>query len=217
MYSNASSSSSVGSLDALDVLDEDVNWSKDSRATGYIGKSSEVAWMRSLETEASDLSGSKKELESSRKSPLPSTAPMASMNYHIESADYPGLEVDHPYALPAKASAERLLRFFMDSVQPSLPVVRQDLFVDQFNLFYSGKSKHPGRKWLALLNLVFAISNKLCQVSGQDVQNNDHRFFSRAQTLNISEILVEDHEDLQQVQIETLAAFYLLTSSHINR
>lgn len=124
MYSNDSSSSSVGSLDALDVLDEDVNRSKDSRATGYIGKSSEVAWMRSLETEASDPSGSKKELENSRKSPLPRTASTASMNYHIESADYPGLEVDHPYALPARASAERLLRLFMDSVQPSLPIVR---------------------------------------------------------------------------------------------
>lgn len=217
MSSSASSSSSVGSLDALDVLDEDVNRSKDSRATGYIGKSSEVAWMRSLETEASNSSSSEKELEDSHKSLFPKTIPRASMNYRIESADYPGSEAENPYALPARASAERLLRLFMDSVQPSLPVVRQDLFVNQFNSFYSGKSKHPGRKWLALLNLVFAISNKLCQVSGNDVQNKDHRFFSRAQTLNISESLVEDHEDLQQVQIETLAAFYLLISSHINR
>jgi hypothetical protein len=28
---------------------------------------------------------------------------------------------------------------------------------------------------------------------------------------------VEDHEDLQQVQIETLAAFYLMNSSQVNR
>jgi hypothetical protein len=139
------------------------------------------------------------------------------MNYHIEPAEYPGSEIDNPYALPAKSSAERLLRLFMDSVQPSLPVIRQDLFTEQFHSFYSGMSKHPGRKWLALLNLVFAISNKLCQLCGQEFQDKEHRFFSRAQTLNISESLVEDHEDLQQVQIETLAAFYLLISSHINR
>lgn len=204
-------------MDALDVLDEDLNQSEHSRATGYFGKSSEVAWIRSLEREASDLSGNADECESSRKSPSPRTAWTGSMNYHIEPSGYPGIEVNNLYSLPAKALAERLVRLFMDTVQPSLPIIRQDLFVDQFNSFYSGGSGHPGRKWLAVLNLVFAISTKLCQLSGQDTQNQGQQFFSRAQTLNISESLVEDHEDLQQVQIETLAAFYLLISSHINR
>lgn len=173
--------------------------------------------MRSLEMEASGPSGNEKEFENSGGSPPPRTAPIASMNYHVESADYPGLEVDDIYALPEKELAEQLLRLYIDSVQPSLPVIRQDLFIDQFDSFYSGKSKHPGRKWLAVLNLVFAISAKLCRITAQDIEHKDHQFFSRAQTLNISESLVEDHEDLQQVQIETLAAFYLLTSSHINR
>ncbi|KAJ5101057.1 hypothetical protein N7456_007109 [Penicillium angulare] len=187
--SHASSLSSVGSLDALESLDEDVNESKSSRATVYFDKSSEISWLRSLDVEANGPPGSEKEIENSRKFPHPRTAPTASMNYHIDPAEYPGLEVDNPYALPAKAL---------------IP-------------FYLGISKHPGRKWLALLNPVFAICNKLCQLSGRDVQDKDHGFFSRAQTLNISESLVEDHEDLQQVQIETLAAFYPLNSSHINR
>lgn len=147
----------------------------------------------------------------------PNDDSMASVDYHIESADYPGLEDENPYALPAKALAERLLRLYLDSVQPSLPIIRQALFVDQFNSFYSGELIHPGRKWLAVLNLIFAISSKLCQNSGQDILNRDNKFFSRAQKLSISESLVEDHEDLQQVQVETLAAFFLLTSSQINR
>lgn len=142
---------------------------------------------------------------------------ISSVDYHIESADYPGLEDENPYTLPAKATAERLLRLYLDSVQPSLPIIRQVLFVDQFISLYSEELIHPGRKWLAVLNLVFAISSKLCQISGQDIHGMDNKFFSRAQKLIISESLVEDHEDLQQVQVETLAAFFLLTSSQINR
>lgn len=174
--------------------------------------------MRDLEMEiTSGPSDNEKDLENSGSFSPPQTASIASMNYRLESADYPGLEVDNGYALPAKPLAEQLLKLYIDSVQPSLPIIRQDLFIDQFNSFYSGKPRHPGRKWLAVLNLVFAISTKLCQITAQDVPYKGHQFFSRAQTLNINESLVEDHEDLQQVQIETLAAFYLLTSSHINR
>jgi hypothetical protein len=55
---------------------------------------------------------------------------MASTNYHIEFNDYTALGDDNLYALPAKALAERLLRLYLDSVQPSLPIVRQHLFVD---------------------------------------------------------------------------------------
>lgn len=215
--SSASPASSVGSLDALGTLDEDVSQSKDSRATGHHGKSSEVSWMRNLLKNSKDPSGDEGDLEHHRKFQPTMAAPMSSMNYHIESPDYPSLEGENLYDLPAKASAERLLRLYLDSVHPSLPVIRQALFTDQFNSLYSGESRNPGRKWLAVLNLIFAISSKLCQITGQNSQSEDHKFFSRAQKLNISESLVDDHEDLQQVQVETLAAFYLLTSSQINR
>lgn len=214
---SSSSSSSVGSLDAMDTLDEDLNRTKNSRATGYLGKSSEISWMRRLETQSGSPSGNENSFGKTGKSPSPNAPPTASLNYHIEPSDYPAEEVDNIYALPERIAAERLLRIYMESVQLSLPILRSDLFTDQFDMFYSGKSSHPGRKWLALLNLVFAISTKLCQISGQDTQNMGHQFFSRAQMLNISESIVEDHEDLQQVQLEALAAFYLLTSSHVNR
>ncbi|OQD81831.1 hypothetical protein PENANT_c025G04749 [Penicillium antarcticum] len=215
--SSTSLTSSVGSLDALDTLDEDVNRSKASIATGYLGKSSEVAWMQSLTLKARCHGDNEGVSKGSQHSQSRDDDSVASVDYHIESADYPGLEDENPYTLPAKAPAERLLRLYLDSVQPSLPVIRQALFVDQFDSLYSGDSIHPGRKWLAVLNLIFAISSKLCQVSGQNIHRRDNKYFSRAQKLIISESLVEDHEDLQQVQVETLAAFFLMTSSQINR
>lgn len=173
--------------------------------------------MQSLALEGRVHRGDKGIAKGSQNPQSPTDDSMTSVNYHIESAKYPGLEDENPYTLPGKALAERLLRLYLDSVQPSLPVIREVLFVDQFNSLYSGELRHPGRKWLAVLNLIFAISSKLCQMAGQDIHDRDTKFFSRAQKLNISESLVEDHEDLQQVQVETLAAFFLLTSSHVNR
>ncbi|KAJ5555966.1 hypothetical protein N7513_003608 [Penicillium frequentans] len=217
--SSTSSASSIGSLNALDTIDEDVNRSKASMATGYHGKGSEISWMQSLALKAGVDQGKEGAFEGIQDHLSPIGNSFASVNYHMESADYPGsgLEHENPYTLPAKALAERLLSLYIHSVQPSLPIIRQTLFVDQFNSLYSGNSIHPGRKWLALLNLVFAISSKLCQIAGQDTHNRENRFSSRAQKLIISESLVEDHEDLQQVQAGTLAAFFLLTSSQINR
>ncbi|KAJ5982206.1 hypothetical protein N7451_012306 [Penicillium sp. IBT 35674x] len=196
--SSTSSASSIGSLDALDTLNEDVNRSKASIATGYHGKSSEVAWMRNLVLKAEVDQGDKEGVSKDFPNHLPSiNDSLASVDYHIGSADYPGTrhEDENPYTLPAKALAERLLSLYLDGVQPSLPIIRQSLFVDQFNSLYSGNSVQPGRKWLALLNLVFAISSKLCQITGQDTLDRENKFFSRAQKLIISESLVEDHED----------------------
>jgi hypothetical protein len=46
---NSNSSASVGSLEALDEADYDVNCTDQSRAAGNLGKSSEITWMRRLE------------------------------------------------------------------------------------------------------------------------------------------------------------------------
>src|ERR1700712_1770514 len=47
-----SSPSSIGSLDAIDRVEEDLNRSEHTRATGYMGKNSEVTWMQRLQREA---------------------------------------------------------------------------------------------------------------------------------------------------------------------
>ncbi|CAL5872739.1 uncharacterized protein PFLUO_LOCUS7006 [Penicillium psychrofluorescens] len=56
-----SSSSSVGSLDDLDQVKDDVNRTDQSRATGHIGKSSEITWMQRLQEEAEKHSRSEVE------------------------------------------------------------------------------------------------------------------------------------------------------------
>lgn len=44
----ANVSGSVGSNDNLDLVDEDMLRSRESRATGFVGQNSEVQWLRSL-------------------------------------------------------------------------------------------------------------------------------------------------------------------------
>lgn len=49
--SSASSSSSLGSLEEIDTVYENLNRSEVSRTTGYMGKNSEVTWMQRLDFE----------------------------------------------------------------------------------------------------------------------------------------------------------------------
>jgi hypothetical protein len=72
---------------------------------------------------------------------------------------------------------------------------------------------------LAIFNLILAISCAFCRLSQQDIQPNgdENLFFARARALSVSENILYDHDDLQQVQAEALMAFFLLVVSQINR
>jgi hypothetical protein len=198
-------------------VEEDISQSEESRATGYIGKSSEVAWMQRLDLETrregrtEQIPGDYQQHRDSAK------APIFSLNYHLDSTDISELETSNPYVLPPKALAYQLIHIYLKSVHPSFPIIRQDLFTDQVRRLYSAGSINPGKKWLAVFNLVLAIGSKHSTLTGKGVQKDGNVFYARAQTLNIAESILNDHEDLQQVQIETLAAFSLLTSARINR
>lgn len=99
---------------------------------------------------------------------------------------------------------------------------RQHARVDlpsQCRRLFINQSINPGSKWLAIFNMILAIGSEFCQLSGQDVQHEAYPdvFFARARTLNDSENIVYEHDDLQQLQAEALMAFYLLSKSQINR
>ncbi|KAL4993581.1 fungal-specific transcription factor domain-containing protein [Aspergillus recurvatus] len=209
---SSDSSASVGSLDEVDALTEDPNRNLESRAAGYIGKESEIAWMQKLNAEASKLDS-----ESEQQSP-PIEEPIASISYHL---DY--LQIDdslpvEPRLLPPKPWAARLMNIFFESIAPSFPLLNRPLFASQFNYAFTS-STEPTGKWLTVLNLVFAVSSKYYQladpVTGKDV--NDHIFLSRAISLSTSHDLTTKHADLHQVQIELLLAIYFMVSGQINR
>lgn len=202
-------------LNDTDSVGEDLNRSEQSLAAGYMGKNSDVTWMRQLEGGLSRQERHTTSSEETGQYLLPNEPSTASMSYHLNHDDPHGPEASDAFARPTKELADHLFHVFLKEVHTVLPVIREDLFIEQYQRFYSKSSKPPGKKWLAVFNMVLAIGSRFCRASPQDGQDvgDEQIFLSRAKILNYSEV----YGDLQQVQAETLTAFYLLSSSQINR
>ncbi|KAI2673850.1 transcriptional regulator family: Fungal Specific TF [Penicillium roqueforti] len=211
--------SSIDSLDNIDTVGEDLNRSKESRATGYMGKDSEIAWMQRLESNTTSQSDNPDSLEKPLKEWPPVNDSIVPVNYRLDHHHLSDPEVRNAFVLPPKALADHLLHIYRTNVDISFPIIRWGLFMDQYRRLFSGSLINPGRRWLAVFNMVLAIGRNFCRVSKQDLQvyADDDVFFARAKSLNISETVLFGYEDLQQVQVETLMTLYFLTVSRVNR
>lgn len=167
--------------------------------------------MRSLEIEAAKTQGDE--------ASIPHEASFASMNYHLDHLQPTVSDQVDAYGLPSRQTADELFRTYLTSVDESYPIIRRSFFVLQYQRFFSGLSPKPGDKWLAILNMVFAIGAKRSEFTRPNIPNTiDHRvYFSRASALSAGERSLYDHADLQQVQLETLTALYFLTVAQVNR
>jgi hypothetical protein len=219
-------------LDFIDHTEEDFNRDETTRATGFIGRSSEIAWLQTLNKEVnSECEGwpsmmSKTDDDNGLPSPTltprpddPSEPGVASTNYYLDDSDVSITEQVEAYGVPSRETATRLLNAYLTSVHPSFPVIRILTFVSQFQVFFSQPSLKPGNKWLAILNLIFAIAAKHGQSTEADREDeeDDHQlYFARARMLSMEDQLLQ-HPDLQQLQVEGLACFYMIACGHINR
>jgi hypothetical protein len=222
-----SSSSSVGSLNAVDLVEEDLNRSQKTRATGYFGKNSEVTWMQKLEDEAENRSrmfDGNFEMLGLEEQPPPqkNDVPIATMSYHLDDLNIPLMDDVDPYDLPPKELADRFFAAYMDSVHPAFEVIRKTIFVNQYRQFFKQPSKPP-RRWLAILNMIFALGCRYCLLLSDgaavasDEDWDDLVYFNRARKLCLGETALFEHTDLQQIQVEILVALYLIVLGQINR
>ena len=149
---------------------------------------------------------------------FPSDSSIASMNYHLDYQSISNLYVSNGFALPPKALADKLFQVYLENVHISLPIIRLDLFIAQYNCCYS-ESKSPGRKWLAVFNMILAIACAFSRLSAMEIMHgsDENLFSARARSLSLSENALYNHSDLQQVQVEALMAFYFLIQSQVNR
>ncbi|KAJ5644225.1 transcriptional regulator family: Fungal Specific TF [Penicillium longicatenatum] len=214
-----SSPSSIGSLEEIDRVEEDLNRNKISRATGFMGKSSEVTWMQRLQREAKrHVQGSSSSLEHGQ-GKLQNDLALHTVNYHLDEM---GISIPEPmeiYAIPPRQLADRLLDEYLRTVHPSFPIIRQTLFTAQYRTFFDS-NEHPGDKWLAILNMIFAIGAQhasLIRASWRGADGDHVTYLARARILSMSGHELFNHPDFQQVQVEGLIAFYLLSSGQINR
>lgn len=215
---DASSPSSIGSLEAIERVEEDLNRTEDTRTTGYMGKNSEVTWMQRLRREAEQRS----KRESGTYEPDPDKEDdyaLHSMNYHLDDM---GISVPGPvqvYRMPPRPLADKFFEDYLTTVHPFFPIINRPLFTSQYQTFFE-KSARPGDKWLAILNMIFAISAKyahLKQAPWRGEERDHLVYLTRARILSLNGDVLFSHPDLQQVQVEGLISFYLLASDQINR
>ncbi|KAJ5180868.1 hypothetical protein N7492_004078 [Penicillium capsulatum] len=227
------SESSLGSLEDLDLVDEDINRNESTRAAGFFGKNSEVSWMHRL---GSDVEKSSSQEPTAATTPLvspqqeirPSAFPtpklagdisLADMNYHLDDLPIPAVENTDSFGLPPRELADKYFNVYMTFVHPTFGVVRKTMFTAQYLKFFTQPESQPHRKWLAILNIIFAIGCRYCRLiePGNTTQQEDLVFLTRARHLGLNEGVLFDHTDLQQVQLEFLFAVYLLCLGQVNR
>ncbi|KAJ5696229.1 hypothetical protein N7536_006641 [Penicillium majusculum] len=217
-YKRSSSPSSIGSLEAVDRVEEDLNLTESSRATGYMGKSSEVTWMGRVQEEAEQRNREQSPKATSKDHTGDKVAP-STINYHIDD-----LGVDAPgpvqmYWVPPRQVADHLFETYLLAVHPHFPIINRTLFSTQYRDFFDDIS-YAGDKWMAILNMIFAIATEYLYNSDATQRRDikDHLFYlTRARMLSMGGDSLFEHPDLQQVQIEGLIAFHMLSTNQINR
>lgn len=211
---------------SLDLLDEDLHKDDRARATGFVGKNSEVQWLRAVamaQTErVDDEAGGL--LSQRRGSIAPGNEQVTSFSYW---ADGESVDIDFfvdPYELPQPETAERLLQCYMLRVHDSFPILPRKTFEDQFRKYFTalqnGNAPRLSPKWQAILNMVFAIGAKYSHLikASWRADERDHLIYqARARAFGLNETTITTHSDVPQIQSLGLLAFYWLSVGQVNR
>lgn len=201
-------------------MEDDVNLTRKSRATGHIGKSSDISWLQQLQKEAGHRrKGQAEPLEPGESRMSDDHFVPHDMNYHLDDLDIGVSEPVQMYAMPPRLLADKLFDTYLLVAHPYLPIINRPLFCDQYRRFFD-EFALPGDKWMAILNMIFAIAANYAHSAEFDWHRdrNDHLvYLARARMLSMSGDDLFRHPDLQQVQVEGLIAFYLLSTDQISR
>ncbi|CAI6339581.1 unnamed protein product [Periconia digitata] len=215
-------------INSLDALDENIHMNDRSRATGFVGKNSEVQWLRSLlhlENVADDptMSG----VAAKRKMSTVTSGnndQVSVVTFYLDSEDVEPNSYVEPYELPDPDTAERLLGVYMEKVHDSFPILPRKLFEEQFRKYFTGlkhgAAPHLNVKWQAILNLVFAIGARYSHLIKAEWQadEQDHLVYqARARSFAWNDSTFVQHPDLPQIQVAGLLALYYLSIGQVSR
>ncbi|KAF1955254.1 hypothetical protein CC80DRAFT_549461 [Byssothecium circinans] len=233
-------SESVGE-DGVDILDEDLLRSQESRATGYVGTNSSMQWMRSLKSQMASPGTSRNVSEGTHmpninneptyrqvdgsytEAPRPS---MSDSTFYLDRNDLQldGIVVD-PYELPEPDVAQRLFDSYLTTVHASFPIVPH-VFEEQFRKY--NESVKRGRpyplpeEWQAMLNLIMAIGaqySHLLEAKWKNEEKDHLIYMTRATRLLRLDKLATSlpSPSLSFIQSTGLLALYYLTIGQVSR
>lgn len=201
-------------LSATNFNEEDFNHDEEIRATGFLGESSEIAWLYGLKRDLGEGARmSSFSDDSNHPSPLPSDNSVGDSEILFQ-------DLVDTSQVPPQATAKQLVDSYFQVAHTSFPFIGKVYFLRQCESFYSNPMVRPGKRWMAVLNLVFAIASRHSWLMGGSSGGSHHEhtvYFSRAWLLSMHNANLLEHPDLQQVQVEGLVSLYLLSVGEVDR
>lgn len=219
-------SARVGSIGSMDTAGEDINNNSAARATGFMGKNSELVWMQRLSQQAAASSGSdtSSSLSGPARSPQGRTEAgmtrISDSTYHCDNFPINVSDQVNAFELPPKHIADFLVQTYLNTIHPAFPILVKPDLITQYSTFSNRQGISPGEGWRAILNLIFSIAAKYAHLVQADSRGDerDHLiYFTRARMLGFNGDSILAHPELQQVRISGLMAFYLAATHQINR
>lgn len=199
---------------ASDIIEEDFNNDGKIQAKGFVGGHSEITWLYRLKRYL-DM-GKAVRIDSPDYSYYQSSS---SVSFFLDDSEIRLLPNVDLLARPSQEVADQLVDRYFRTLHTWFPLIRKELFVAQYRSFYSDRNVQPGKRWLAVLNMVFALGAHDFLLTECLAPHGDSStvFFSRAWKLGIVDYSSLGTPSLQQVQVEGLACLYLLCIGRINR
>jgi hypothetical protein len=139
-----SSPSSVGSLDALDQVEDDINFTEESQATSHIGKSSEITWMQRLQKAADARRKNSATNPDGIQDDIMNEQPH-DLNYHLDDLNITVSEPVQRYWAPPRPLADKLFETYILVAHPYFPIINRSLFSDQYRTSFDSFAL-PGDK-----------------------------------------------------------------------
>lgn len=216
----------VASMGSLDAINEDTNRDEETRAAGYLGKSSAVRWVQRTKDyldEEEHNKGSQKDAGERDNAFMDATC-------HADDGDFSMVEPEsvNMYDMPPLDLAQTLVNAYFKYVHPALPIVSEPDFREKFDK-YVVRGRPPKdqeqigseqQNFLCSLTLVFAIAARHAHVIDADYQGseNDHLiYFARASAMGIDNRALHEDAELENTTSLGLVCLYFLTLEHINR
>lgn len=151
---SADSGTAVVPSGAVDYTEEDFNRDEKAQAMGFVGEHSEMAWLYRLKRYL-DLGNC------NTPTGIAERPSISSVNFFQDDSGILILDDTDLVRRPPQHTANKLVDAYFHFVHPEFPIIGRTVFLNQYRSFYANPNVRPGRRWVVLLNLVFAIAIRL--------------------------------------------------------
>jgi hypothetical protein len=189
-------SASVGSNEDLDFLDEDLLGQHGSTISGYIGRNSQMQWMRTLEQKLNEPEAEPDDLpfappgkdqnaidkrahalhQRQARSSSKLRVSLAQCYFYLDEEDIDAFDDVDADDYPPVETAERLTEIYKEAVHAPFRIL-EDAFFQQLRTFYEivqrGSVPMASSRWKAVMNMLFAIGARFSHLIGAGWQAGD--------------------------------------------